>query len=201
MVGRNRDSRQNMSGPISARHDAPVIQFSIFHSVAPVCAIQAYLHGCGCGMNSLPSYRPCNRNTYDGRDAVTEKGSTLFPIHIPRGGRELPSRGLGSIGEKYLSRPRTRPDAPIGQRSVRETEHRACPSTMRWPGAIGDRDVLYTSLPPNPRESGNRSSTRGVQYIWAWRLDVDSRLRRSVRMQWLGIRRRISPGIGGLHVE
>ena len=46
---------------------------------------------------------------------------------------------------------------------------------MRWPGAIGDRGVLYTSLPPNPRESGNRSSTRGVQYIWAWRLDIDSR--------------------------
>ena len=164
-----------MSGPISARHDAPVIQFSIFHSVAPVCAIQAYLHGCGCGMNSLSSYRPCNRNTYDGRDAVTEKGSTLFPIHIPRGGRELPSRGLGSIGKKYLSWPRHRPDGPIGQGSVGETEHGARPSIMRWPGAIGDRDVLYTSLPPNPRESGNRSSTRGVQYIWAWRFDIDSR--------------------------
>ena len=60
MVGCNRDSRQNLSGPISARHDAPVIQFSIFHSVAPVCAIQAYLHGCDCGMNSLSSRRPCN---------------------------------------------------------------------------------------------------------------------------------------------
>ena len=91
MVGRNRDSRQNMSGPISARHDAPVIQFSIFHSVAPVCAIRAYLHGCGCGMNSLSSYRPCNRNTYDGQDAVMEEGSTLFPTHILRGGENCPA--------------------------------------------------------------------------------------------------------------
>ena len=70
---------------------AMVIQFSIFHSVAPVCAIQAYLHGCGCGMNSLSSYRPCNRNTYDGRDAVMEKGSTLFPTHVLRGGEDCPA--------------------------------------------------------------------------------------------------------------
>ena len=94
MVGRNRDSRQNMRGLISARTCDPhasVIQFSIFHSVAPVCAIQAYLHVCGCGMNSLSSYRPCNRNTYDCQDAVMEEGSTLFPTHILRGGENCPA--------------------------------------------------------------------------------------------------------------